>query len=173
MRLGQLRRRCEARLRDLGIPEPYDPGTFVDQLAERRGRPIRLLPLPAGLGHEAPCGIWLATEHEDWVFVERATSPLHRDHILFHELAHMLFGHGDDRSQIDPVPGVLGNLDGDMVRRVLGRTSYTTEEEQEAEMLASLILARVRRSHSPAPPPSPDIAAVLDRAARTLGNGRG
>jgi hypothetical protein len=60
-----------------------------------------------------------------------------------------------------------------MVGRVLGRTSYTTDEEREAELLASLILARVRRARPPqSPGPAPDIVAVLNRAAHTLGQDR-
>ena len=165
-----LRRRCEERLRHLDLPEPYDSDALIEQLAERRGRGIRVLPLPGGRRDGAPCGLWLAREREDWIFIESDTSPLHREHILLHELAHMIFGHGEQPGGEHQIPDLLGNLDIAMVRRVLSRTSYTTVEEQEAELLASLILARSRSAHPPAASshPVPEVARVLDRTSRTL-----
>jgi hypothetical protein len=55
-----------------------------------------------------------------------------------------------------------------MIRRVLGRTSYSAAEEQEAEMIASIVLERTgRRAVRPPPPTRHD--EVIDRLTVTLG----
>jgi len=159
------------RLRELTIPEPYDLDSFVARLAERRQRPLHISAFPYDARPDSPCGLWLATEHQAWVFVEHGTTPLHRSHIVLHELAHMIFGHTDQ----DPsFRALLPHLDGERVRQALARTSYTTQQEREAELLASLIRARagIRAPAPPAAHHAPQVAAVLDRAARTLGRPR-
>ena len=138
-----LRWRSERRLRGLEVPSPFDLDTFCAELATRRGRPLIRRPIP-GLSADAPCGLWIATDRADHVFYDPGTSPLHAEHIVLHELAHMICGHsGADGSLARLFP----DLDPATVRRVLGRVSYTTEQEREAEMLASLIRGRT------APPP--------------------
>ena len=165
-----LRQRCEARLRNVDVPDPFDIDVFRDQLARRRGRALHVLPLPEGLGSNAPCGMWMATDQEDWIFVEPQTSQLHREHIVLHEISHMICGHVDELP-VESFARLLPNLDVGMVTQVLGRTSYTTDEEREAELLASLILARARRPQRPrSSSVAPDVAEVLDRTARTLGS---
>ncbi|MBA4864052.1 hypothetical protein H1V43_22375 [Streptomyces sp. PSKA54] len=77
-------------------------------------------------------------ENTDHIFVEDATSPLHRDHIVLHEISHMLLGH-TPRQTLTPA---FRHLDAELVRGVLGRTSYETEEERSAETLAGLIATR-------------------------------
>src|SRR5690348_16289761 len=91
--LARLRRRCEARIAGIEVPRPFDIDVFCAQISAHRNRPIRVcaLPMPAGTG--SPCGAWLQTATTDWVFVEQSTSRFHRDHIVLHELAHMLCGH--------------------------------------------------------------------------------
>jgi hypothetical protein len=135
LRRWRLRRRCLARLRDLPLPAPFDVRTLCDQIAARRGRPIRLVPM-AGL--TGVCGLWIATDTTDLVCYERDTTRPHQDHIILHELSHLLCEHF-------PVglPGaLLPDLDPAMVRTVLGRAGYSTAEEREAETLASLIRQR-------------------------------
>jgi hypothetical protein len=135
-----LRQRCERLLREVEVPEPFDVHTFAEAIGHRRGRPLRLLAKSSPLG---PCGMWLALPDTDLVFYETATSRLHRDHIIVHELAHLLAAH-EPAEPLDPalLASLLPNLDAGMVRQVLARTTYSAVEEQEAEMLASLVLQR-------------------------------
>ena len=135
-----LRRRCRARLRDLPLPVPFDVHELCDRLAARRGRPIRLLPV-AGL--TGVCGLWIATDTTDLICYERDTTRPHQEHIVLHELAHVLCDHypvslpGEhDTTALFP------DLDPAMVRAVLGRAGYSSAEEREAETLASLIRQR-------------------------------
>ncbi len=137
-----LRRRCEKRLRGIRIPSPFDLDTFCAEVAARRGRPLIRRPVP-GLSAEAPCGLWIGTADADHVFYDPGTSPLHAEHIVLHELAHILSGHsGGDGALARLFP----DLDPATVSRVLGRVSYTTEQEREAEMMASLIRGRSSRA---------------------------
>ncbi|WP_433290586.1 hypothetical protein ACQP2F_23265 [Actinoplanes sp. CA-030573] len=138
-----LRWRSERRLRGIRVPRPFDLDAFCAGVAAGRGRPLIRRPVP-GLSAEAPCGLWIATDRADHVFYDPGTSPLHAEHIVLHELAHMICGHaGADGAFARLFP----DLDPATVRRVLGRVSYTCEQEREAEMVASLIRGRS------APPP--------------------
>ena len=147
-----LRRQCERRLRGIRIPNPFDLDAFCDEVASRRGRPLIRRPVP-GLSAEAPCGLWIGTDQADHVFYDPGTSPLHAEHIVLHELAHILSGHaGADVAFARLFP----DLDPAPVRRVLGRVSYTTAQEREAEMMASLIRGRSAR------PPGTTLGRVAD-----------
>jgi hypothetical protein len=135
LRRWRLRRRCLLRLRDLPLPAPFDVHILCDQIAARRGRPIRLVPM-AGL--TGVCGLWIATDTTDLVCYERDTTRPHQDHIILHELSHLLCEH----FPVGLPAALLPDLDPAMVRTVLGRAGYSTAEEREAETLASLIRQR-------------------------------
>lgn len=139
----ELRQRCEALLADLDVPDPFDLDVFVDRVATSRGRPVTLVPYPM-TGNGAPCGMWVALEEADVIFVDSATGGAQRANIVAHELGHLVADHASDPSLTpvsDDVAGpLLPLLDPTMIRRVLGRTSYTTQEEQEAEVFAWLLL---------------------------------
>lgn len=142
--MNELRRRCERRLRGIEIPQPFDIRKWCDIVAERRGRELRLYPTP-GLSASAPCGMWLSVGRADYIFYEANTSPLHADHFILHEVGHMLGEHTVGLDIADSVlVRLLPDLDPRSVRRVLGRVGYLDEQEQEAEMLASLVRASIR-----------------------------
>jgi len=133
-----IRRRCEARLRELSLPTPFDLDTFIAGIAARRVRPIAryALPLMGGLP-----GLWLETDTADLLYYEERTSPLHQQHIILHELGHILLGHrGADPAEVGDL--TLAEL------RVLRADHYTRDEEHEAETLATLIGYRVQRAQA-------------------------
>ncbi|MGW6709297.1 hypothetical protein ACWGDE_31040 [Streptomyces sp. NPDC054956] len=133
-----LRKRCEAILGRLELTHPFSLEVLCDRIAEQRGRPIRLHPLPKEAAESGVCGLWVGTASVDYVFYEAQTTPLHREHIVLHELGHILFGH----HSLDAEDPTGSGEDGGQVPTVLGRTNYTTHQEQEAEMLASMIRTR-------------------------------
>jgi hypothetical protein len=149
----RLRRRCEAVLGTLRLEPPFSVEELCAHLSAVRGRPLHLLPLPGGAAAAGACGLWLATADDDYIFFEQQTSRPHQQHIILHEIGHMLFDHptldlpGHDLTG----PGRLGDLDLGLAQRLLGRTDYTTRQEQEAEMLASLIRIAVVRSENARP----------------------
>lgn len=142
----QLRRRCEQRVRAMQIPRPFDLVTFCAHVERLRGRRLELKPMP-GLSATAPCGMWLSLADADYVLYEPNTSKLHSEHIVLHEIAHMLCDH---RLSMDAsvLTKLLPSLNPAIVSRVLGRVNYATVQEQEAEMLATLIRGGRRRERS-------------------------
>ncbi|MET0135537.1 MAG: hypothetical protein ABW215_18310 [Kibdelosporangium sp.] len=130
----------------MAIPRPFDLVTFCAHVEKLRGRRLVLKPMP-GLSAAAPCGMWLSLAETDFVLFEPNTSQLHSEHIILHELAHMLCDH---RLTMDSsvLARLLPSIDPAIVKRVLGRVNYATEQEQEAEMLASLIRGGGRRERS-------------------------
>ncbi|BCM69946.1 MULTISPECIES: regulator component [Streptomyces] len=136
-----LQRRCSAILRDLGIPRSLSLDAVCARVEELRGRPLVLRELPEEAAATGACGLWLGTDNADYVFYEARTAPLHREHIILHEIGHVLCDHHrsitDDGHEL--TDRLLDGLQPHLVRRVMARTSYTTTEEQEAEMIASLI----------------------------------
>lgn len=140
--LRALHRRCTERLDDVPIPVPFDLAGFCGAVSERRGRPIRVHAISS-----APysCGMWIATDAVDHVFHESATSLVHREHIVLHELSHMLWGHDAGCLDGSWMADLLPDLAPETVRRVLRRSDYSLEQEREAEVLATLIAGRATR----------------------------
>lgn len=138
------------------LPEPFDAEAFVASLAAGRGRPIELMPVSAPEG--APCGLLMSTERADYILYPTTTTALHRQHILLHEVGHLLCGHtgadaGADGVAIDAAGRqLMPNLSPELVRRVLGRTTYSEVEEREAELVATLLAQRVVRPEEPREP---------------------
>jgi len=113
-------------------------------VAERRSRAIILVPTT-----DVPdvMGMWVATDTMDLILYEQSTTPPHQDHIILHELSHLLCDHfRGTLPDADHMRSLLPDLDPAMVRRVLGRTGYSADEEREAELLASLIAQRAARA---------------------------
>jgi hypothetical protein len=140
----RLWRDCARLVAELDIALPFDSAEFVARLARRRGRRIELVPIHARSA--TPCGILLSTDHADYLCYAVNTSPLHREHILLHEAGHLACGH-TGQSATDLIPTVLlPHLSGELVRRVLCRSSFDDDQERQAELFASLILHRAARA---------------------------
>jgi hypothetical protein len=205
-----LRRQCETTVRTLdqrigGIPVPFDLNVLLDLLEAARGRPIELIPFSATVSGKL-CGIWVGTDRLDLIYYEEATSLLHQDHIILHEIGHMVCEHTGVamsttdqvrsllltdavRGQVDTVLGrgshtavrgqvdtVLGRGSHTAVRgqvdTVLGRGSYTAVQEQEAELVATLIMERATRPAlrlRAVAPSSPQVTAAQRRIEEVWG----
>jgi hypothetical protein len=132
---------------DLDLPDPFEIEGFVGSLATKRGRRIELMPVAAN--PDLPCGLVLTTRDADLIVYRADTTPLHREHILLHEAAHILCGHDDSAAGegafASAAQALMPHLSPDLVRSVLGRTVYSEPDEHEAELVASLIRQRVER----------------------------
>lgn len=139
MTTRQIRKRCQALVDGLTLPVPFSVDALVEELAAQRGRPIHLLALPNGMVVNA-CGLWIATETHDEIYVEEKTTPLHREHIILHEIGHILCDHeaAEEGGQVS-LSKFLPDLSPELIERLLARTNYTSQQEQEAELVASLI----------------------------------
>lgn len=176
MRSSPLRQTCLSRLRELEdrglrLPRPFDAISLCQRVGEVLGRHITLVgvPMPAG----APFGLTFFTDLGHVIAYEERTSRVHRDHIIAHELGHILLDHRPlalDDEQASRL--LLPALRPTMVDRVLNRTGvYSRGEEQEAEMMATVLLElAARESDAPAPasatPPTTDDDAALEARLR-------
>jgi Zn-dependent peptidase ImmA (M78 family) len=109
---------------------------FVAAVAAQRGRPIVLTDLPATTKTGSLCGMWVPTQTTDHIFVAPNVSGPHRDHVVMHEVGHMLLGHR--LGLLTSFTAVSPKL----VLQMLARTTYSDPQEREAEQFASLVLAR-------------------------------
>jgi len=142
--LKRLRQRCRQRLRELDLPNPFDAHAFCELLAVQRGRAIVLRSMEMGTG---PSGAWVTTPWVDAIFYERETSVLHREQIILHEACHMVWGHKPIQlSESDTARLLFPELEPEVAQRMLQRAGYSSEEEREAELLASMILEHVGAS---------------------------
>lgn len=92
----QVRRFCRDVVRAIGLRPPLDVATLCTEVGRLRGRPIHLVhqDMPSdmfGFSMRSPSG-----QPQDFVFVAANTTRLHREHIVLHELGHVLAGHLDD-----------------------------------------------------------------------------
>ena len=139
--MRRLRRQCERRLEGIPVPRPFNLDQFCQGIARTRGRRLQLQGV-AGLSSTAPCGLWISVPAADYVFFDANTTPLHAEHIVLHELGHIVCQHTvDGEVEHSALARLMPDLDPGMIARVLGRVRYSTAQEQEAEMLASLIRA--------------------------------
>ena len=168
MKSSSVRRRCAAALRDVEVPNPFSLDAFRASLAAARGRALHLHPLPEGITGNVPCGVYISLRDVDHIFFDAHTSPLHRDHIVLHEISHMLLGHATDSEFRATAGRLMPSIDQRTLEAVLARTTYTTEHEQEAELLATLIAgsAASRRPRDE----RVGVAPILGRLHTTLGH---
>jgi hypothetical protein len=168
--IARLRRRCQAKLDSLGLdlPVPFTAEAFCQGLGVCLGRPIMLCPVDTRTG---PCGLWVATASTHYFFYERATSSLHKEQIVGHEAGHAVFEHASaDVLDGDELAGLL-DLDVQLIRQVLGRATYSRQEEREAEVFGTFVLERAVHAPPPARPSArPEDAAVLERVRSALGS---
>jgi hypothetical protein len=139
------------------------------RVGERRGKPIRLVAHPIPV--PGPFGVWISTAAADYILYQQETSKSHQGHIVLHELGHIIAGHrsddDDDELLAELYPDVrpealreqYPDLEPDAVRRALRRTSYDTEQEREAETVATIILEWASVLDRIAPSASKDVTA--------------
>ncbi|MEU3469247.1 hypothetical protein ABZ716_15190 [Streptomyces sp. NPDC006687] len=194
-RLKKVRRTCEGLLAEWGMEHGCGIDELHAYLSAQRGRPIHLIPTAFPERHLF--GIWLKTDDFDIIAFEKAASASHKEHIIAHELAHIAFDHkGSLRlDQTGPAAqepdgtGATGGASGaggaggageagllfsevdpEAVRGVLMRSRYSDDEEQEAETMASLILARAnKRWTEPAWGVPEEAAEIVARIESGLG----
>jgi hypothetical protein len=163
---SSLRRLCRRLIRDLRIEQAISVAVLCRGLAEHRGRPLYVRTFPKEAACLDICGAWIATSQADYIFVESYTSRIHRDHIVLHEIGHMICDHrlavlGSDPSKLD---SLFEDLNPETVQRVLGRTNYSVTQERDAERVAGLFVEEMGRV------PRPRVATgQLDRAEQALG----
>jgi hypothetical protein len=172
--IRRLLRHCESRFAEWRLPASSTITTVTQEVSRRRGRPIHLIPL--ALGADQPSGLSLTLATMDVVVYEAETSRTHQEHIIAHELAHIMCGHTGIMSIDENVARLIfPNLDPGLVRDMLNRAGYGDEHELEAEIMASVILRRMNaRPERTGPTPPAEVQEVLDRLEKSFSsNGDG
>jgi hypothetical protein len=164
-KLIRLRETCAQRIDELGLTTYADVDELCRYLSQLRKRPIVLVPLE--LRASDPCGTWILAHNEDLVFYEKNTTRPHQEHIIMHELGHIISCHRgsgvlDDASARQLFP----NLNPALVRDMLMRSTYDDVQEQEAEVMAYLLSQRIVPNKSL---PAEATDSALNRLARILG----
>lgn len=139
---SRIQRRCRKVLDDLHAPQTNSFEVICAWVEELRGRPLILRELPAQIAETGLCGLWLGTDEADLVFYQAHTVLLHQQHIILHELGHILCDHGRTASNseaAEQLSGLFSGLQPQLIKRIMARARYTAVEEQEAEMIASLL----------------------------------
>lgn len=161
-----LRNRIGGLLQEIGVPRPWDVDEFCQRVAHHRGTPLRLVPIELPPG--APDGVWLAGRDWDMIIYDAHTSALRAEHIICHELGHMLLEHqGVELADLTP------DLDPAVLTRMLARSGYDDAREREAELAAALIweLAGRATPRRPRTRAAAD-AEIVDRLADLLADDR-
>jgi hypothetical protein len=147
-----LRLRCERLVQGLELPDPFDIHELCRRIGEQQGRALHTvaLPLPPD-----KCGLWVRTKDFDVIFYQSDTSPMHQELIIGHEIGHLLAGHVSTAVlDADAAQLLLPDLDPALVHSVLGRTTYSQQQEREAELTGTLLVGRARRLRTEPDPPA-------------------
>lgn len=142
MRFSTLRRRCTTLVhrldRDIGgIPRPFDLDELLDRIERHRDRPIDLHATRVTGG---PCGLWLRRADTDVIVYAENTSTVHQTHIVLHEIGHMVCEHrGACALDLSSLGGLVDPARARLAEHMLSRSTYGTDDEQEAEMVGTLI----------------------------------
>jgi Zn-dependent peptidase ImmA (M78 family) len=133
-----LRRRARELLQELGVRPPLDIEDFGRRFGEARGRPILFRPYDIPV--PGPFAVTWVDPHADIVFHPQATGQIRQNHCKAHELGHLIAEHPPEL-----IHGV----------HMHRRTKYDSQEEWEAEVIASIILewAMVFTAVTPRPGP--------------------
>lgn len=117
--------------------------TLCERYGAKRGRPIELR--PRHMPTPGPSGLWIETDRRDVIIYQSETTRLHQDHIILHELGHMIVA--DDAGEDEDLEEVVETwaelipvFEPEMVRRVSQRCSYESEEECAVEAAATSLL---------------------------------
>lgn len=148
----------EARFRDatrtVPLPSPWNLSAYLADVAAHRGRSITLAPVPASVLAETGCrgsGLWIARRHDDIIVYDAAATERNADHIILHEVGHMLLGHGrddgaepgraGDSAPLAPtIATLLPSISPQSIQHVLGRNEFGAERERDAEVFADMTM---------------------------------
>lgn len=166
MRLSRRRcvetwRRGERIVRALAPPDPFDLGRFVDRVSAVLGVGIELR--AASFPDSGLTGFAVQSKDKLTICYAKETTEAHQEHIVCHECAHFLCGHslcghslcghGGSGAEPGPVATLLPDLDPELIRRVVPDSrGYSAAQEQEAELVAALVLASGGRRAAPPRP---------------------
>ncbi|CAM3810015.1 hypothetical protein KIPE111705_26115 [Kibdelosporangium persicum] len=118
------------------LPRPWRIEDLCTSLAERRGRPLLLLELDLAA---LPFGLWYFDGERDHIISRAGTTGYHRDHIILHEICHMLAGHNTAQAA-----SAGGGMASTVIEAALANP-HTNAHEELAEAFATVVLKQARK----------------------------
>lgn len=141
-----MHQQCARKLADLGLESLTTVEDIRARASELGQRDIQLVPY--SLSGSGVHGLLVRTDATDYVVYDSDTTAMHREHIILHELSHVMCGH-------------TGSSNHDLAE-ILCRESYLDDQEVEAEMLASMMGQRVSTdNHRPIAVTNPNLRRIL------------
>ncbi|MCP3800347.1 ImmA/IrrE family metallo-endopeptidase [Allokutzneria sp. A3M-2-11 16] len=145
---------------DLELPVPFDVNELCSAVGKRRGKAIEVMPYPGEVVAKAdladvalPYGLFSPGVHVDGIFYDPRLSSEHREHVILHELGHVVCRH--QPAGEEPSEGVLR------------RATFHDDQERAAESFAYLVAERAHaRGGLDAEPVAPEYRDVLGRYAQ-------
>ena len=196
MNRRQLGAHAELALRELGVDRPLDIEQLRNALAQRRGRPLDLVPTDDLPPHSA-FAFTGSTDSLDVVMYDARLVGLHRNLVILHEFSHMILDHSPsvvDHSYRAPRMEEFQAISAETLAEVLGtrpprpirtrrarrrpeRSLYDDPMEWEAETMATILLSwmpggsRPRRA-TPEDPFEEMLSSATPRGGEGPGPGR-
>lgn len=129
----QLRVQATALVTNLPpIPQPWSVDELCRRLTEQRSRMIVVhsLDLPS-----LPFGVWYEDGERDHIIHRAELTGYHRDHVILHEICHMLARH----NTADLPEGIQSGVCDFLLEHAM-RNDYANSQEELAETFASMVL---------------------------------
>lgn len=133
---------AQAAYNSLGLSGALTLPILLDKVSALRGKPI-VVEAVEGLRNTETCGLWLSTEHTEFVFHAPTDSDLHRQQCILHELAHMILRHDETVVSAGYARTLFPDLAGERVRSALTRSEFDKGHEVIAELLADLLASAI------------------------------
>lgn len=163
-----MRRRCHRLVRELDLPKPFKLDALLEYISTRRNKKLHVHPFPGILHHVGLYGMWISLDDDDFIFYEQHTSPLHQEHIILHEIGHILT-HDAEKMERESIAmseiavskfyQLMPDMPREEIRQALARSHCSSPTEIEAELIASLIH---KAADQPLLPASPGVAGLLE-----------
>lgn len=149
------------------IPEPWDMMAFLDRVARWRRRSIKVIGRDGdywatGENGDYLSGLCIWLDRVDVILYRTDGGPLAAQHIIAHELAHLLAGHAlsGDMSDCLESHDPIATPTREVLERSCARSRFDDPDERFAEAFADLLLTSVSRRGTP---PQRRLAKILGR----------
>ncbi|MCE7003815.1 hypothetical protein LWC34_13395 [Kibdelosporangium philippinense] len=115
------------------LRRPWRIEDLCTALAAKRGRPLLLHELDLAA---LPFGLWYFDGDRDHIISRAGVTGYHRDHIILHEICHMLADHNAAPATPDGLTDVIATA---------MANPHTTSHEELAEAFATVVLKQARK----------------------------
>lgn len=137
-------KRVDALVRSITWPNPWSMNAFIDELEGFRGREVDLAPIIWTPDLGSTGALESHPDHDVIAYAEN-TTPAHQDYVILHEVGHLISGHSRQCAlTAAQANATVPTLDAAALGHLVGSADFARNEE-EADMIATLLLARIAR----------------------------